>query len=198
MPTTFSLLDSNLNPTRHATIRLIGVAILVCALLISGCSRDPNVRKQKFVAQGDAYFKAGKYPEAQITYARALQIDSRYVLALYKSAQCSMRLGNWNSAYQELLRTVDLEPTNWPAQLDLGKLYLGSGRLQAAKERALLILRSGPANVDAKILLSDAAAGLGNQKDALNEGREAIDAAPNNAMALLNMVVLQQRSGAYQ
>src|SRR5258708_8440662 len=170
MPTTFSLLESNLNPARHATIRRLGLAILVSALLISGCSRDPNVRKQKFVAQGDAYFKAGKYPEAQITYARALQIDPRYVAAIYKSAQCSMRLGNWNSAYQELLRTVDLDPTNWPAQLDIGKLYLGSGRLQAANERAVLILHSDPSNIDAKILLSDADDCLGNQNDALKEG----------------------------
>src|SRR5215468_11051581 len=55
--------------------------------LLSGCFRDPNVRKQKFVEQGDAYFKNGKYPEAQISYARALQIDARFVPALYKSAQ---------------------------------------------------------------------------------------------------------------
>src|SRR5215472_9120071 len=85
-------------------------AFFTVALLCSGCFRDPNVRKQKFVAQGDEYFKAGKYPEAQISYARALQIDARYVPALYKSAQCSIHLGNWNSAYQELLRTVDLDP----------------------------------------------------------------------------------------
>src|SRR5882762_11125543 len=128
MPTPFSLLHSNLNPTRRATIRLFGLAILVSALLISGCSRDPNVRKQKFVAQGDAYFKDGKYPEAQISYSRALQIDPRYVLALYKSAQCSERLGNWGAAYSELQRTVDLDPQNWPAQFDLGKIFLGGGR----------------------------------------------------------------------
>jgi hypothetical protein len=49
--------------------------ILLAILVLSACSRDPNVRKQKFVTQGDAYFKDGKYPEAQISYSRALQID---------------------------------------------------------------------------------------------------------------------------
>ena len=97
-------------------------SLLIATLILCGCSRDPNIRKQKFVAQGDSYFKDGKYPEAQISYSRALQIDPRYVVALYKSAQCSERLGNWNSAYQELLRTVDLEPENWPAQLDLAQI----------------------------------------------------------------------------
>src|SRR5438105_15929726 len=97
-----------------------GMAFLfLAALVLSACSRDPNVRKQKFVAQGDAYFKEGKYPEAQISYTRALQLDTRYVVALYKSAQCSERLGNWNNAFRELSRTIELAPENWPAQLDL-------------------------------------------------------------------------------
>src|SRR5438552_9883799 len=126
--------------------------LLTVSLIFAGCSRDPNVRKQKFVAQGDAYFKEGKYPEAQISYARALQLDTRYVVALYKSAQCSERLGNWNGAYRELLRAVELQPENWPAHLDIGRIYLSAGKPQEAKERALLILRSNPKNVDAKIL----------------------------------------------
>src|ERR1700688_3457741 len=78
----------------------------VLALILSACSRDPNVRMQKFVSQGNAYFKEGKYLEARILYSRALQIDPRNVIALYKNAQCSEHLGNWNAAYQELARTV--------------------------------------------------------------------------------------------
>src|SRR5262245_32569843 len=109
---------------------LVCASCLALSLFVAGCFRDPNVRKQKFVTQGDAYFKDGKYPEAQISYARALQIDPRFTDALYKSAQCSMRLGNWSIAFQELSRTVALDPQNYPAQLDLGKIYLGAGKFQ--------------------------------------------------------------------
>src|SRR5215471_10572502 len=133
-------------------------------IFAAGCFRDPNVRKQKFVAQGDAYLKDGKYPEAQISYARALQIDPRYTEALYKSAQCSMRQGNWSIAFQELSRTVSLDPENYPAQLDLGKIYLGAGKFQDAKDRALTVLEKNPQNVNGKMLLSSIEAGLGNQK----------------------------------
>jgi len=138
----------------HSFRRAASFCFVILFLILSSCSRDPNVRKQKFVAQGDAYFNAGKYPEAQISYSRALQIDPRYVVALYKSAQCSERVGNWNAAFNELLRTVDLDPQNWPAQLDLGKIFLGAGKPQEAKDRALLILHSNPKDVDAQILLS--------------------------------------------
>src|SRR5262245_22637365 len=130
------------------------VLCIALAVVAAGCFRDPNVRKQKFVDQGDAYFKDGKYPEAQISYARALQIDARFVPALYKSAQCSMRQGNWNNAFQELSRTIALDPQNDPALLDLGKIYLGAGKFQDAKDRALTVLERKPQDVNAKMLLS--------------------------------------------
>ena len=39
--------------------------LLVLALLfIAGCNRDPNVKKQKFMAQGNEDFDKGKYSEA--------------------------------------------------------------------------------------------------------------------------------------
>src|SRR5882672_10880770 len=152
----------------HQSLHLLIASLLAASLILAGCSRDPNVRKQKFVAQGDAYFKDGKYPEAQISYTRALQIDPRYVVALYKSAQCSERVGNWNSAFRELSRAVDLEPENWPAHLELGKIFLASGNAQEAKNRALLILRSNPRHADAKMLLAGGDAVLGNQKEALS------------------------------
>jgi tetratricopeptide (TPR) repeat protein len=171
--------------------------VFFAALILSACSSDPNLRKQKFVTQGDAYFKDAKYAEAHILYARALQIDPRYVVALYKSAQSSEHLGNWNTAYQELLRTVELEPENWPAQLDLGKIYLGGGKLQEAKERALLILHGNPKDVDAEMLLSDADGALGNQKDALSEAREAVNLAPDRSIVYVNLALVEEKSGAY-
>src|SRR5260370_40861196 len=156
----------------HSGTRAAAFFLLTASLIFSACSRDPNVRKQKFVAQGDAYFNAGKYPEAQISYSRALQIAPRYVVALYKSAQCSERVGNWNAAYNELLRTVDLDPQNWPAQLDLGKIFLGAGKPQEAKDRALLILHSNPKDADAQMLLSRSDAALGKQQAAFSDARD--------------------------
>src|SRR5258707_6372023 len=108
----------------HQSSHLLIASLLAASLILAGCSRDPNVRKQKFVAQGDAYFKDGKYPEAQISYTRALQIDPRYVEALYKSALCYEHMGNWNGAFQLLRRAVDLAPDDMDAQFHLVKIDL--------------------------------------------------------------------------
>src|SRR6266446_1536738 len=101
---------------------------LLLAGLVAGCSLDPNVRKLKFLRQGDLYFEKGKYAEANISYSRALQIDPRFVEAHYKRAQCLLKQSSWAAAFQELNRTVDLQPENWPAQLEIARLLLSADK----------------------------------------------------------------------
>src|SRR5262249_51026110 len=132
-------------PARFAcargTIFLLGIAVPVC-LILTGCFRDPNARKQRFVADGDRYTTQQKYAEALITYGRALQIDSKSPEVHYKVAKCHLKLSNWALAFRELQRTIELDPQNWSAQLDLGALYLFGGKAADAKDQALTILKS--------------------------------------------------------
>ncbi|PYU72808.1 MAG: hypothetical protein DMG49_07165, partial [Acidobacteria bacterium] len=72
---------------RKASLVLSYGLFLLLAALVAGCSRNPEVRKLKYLQQGDLYFEKGKYPEANISYSRALQIDPRFVEAHYKRAQ---------------------------------------------------------------------------------------------------------------
>jgi Tfp pilus assembly protein PilF len=46
--------------------------------LLAGCSRDPNVRKQKYLESGQCYFEKAKYREAAIQYSNAIQVDPRF------------------------------------------------------------------------------------------------------------------------
>src|ERR1700730_12860722 len=91
---------------------------LVLALILAGCLRDPVVRKMKYFQSGEQYFGNQMYCEAAIQYQNAIQIDTRFTQAHYGLAQCFLKQGSWRNAYQELTRTVELEPTNWQAQLD--------------------------------------------------------------------------------
>jgi tetratricopeptide (TPR) repeat protein len=163
-----------------------------------GCNRDPNARKLKFLAAGDHEFEQQKYGEAVIEYGRALQIDPHFAEAHYKLAQCYLKQHLWAVAYQELLRTVNLKPDDWAAQLDLGKLLLEGGKSQDAKERAILILKNNPDSTDAQILLSGADALLGNSKEALEEAQDAVGMAPNRSDVYLHLGLLQAKYGAYQ
>ncbi len=89
---------------------LIHLIIFCSFLFLTACNRDPNVRKQKYFDSGDKYFADGKYREAEIQYRNALQIDSRFAQAHYQLGQTYLRLADSYRAFQELSRTVELDP----------------------------------------------------------------------------------------
>ena len=84
---------------------------VVCLLGISltGCSRNPNEKKQKYLESGQRYFDKGQYREAEIQFQNAIQVDSRFTAAHYKMAQAAMRLGDGATAVRELITTVQID-----------------------------------------------------------------------------------------
>ncbi len=160
-------------------------------ILLAGCSRDPNVRKQKALDSGNKYFDAGKFPEACIEYQSAIQIDPKFVAAHEKLAECFLRREMWSAGYSELMRVVDLEPQNFSEQIELGNLLLAGHHTKEAQDRAQLVLAQDPKNADAHVLLANADASLGNYDDALKEIGAAIQLAPDRAKSYLNLAQIQ-------
>src|ERR1051325_6070840 len=183
--------------TFRRAILPVAITLQAC-LVLSGCFRDANARKQKFVAQGDRYITQEKFPEALLTYGRALQIDSKSAEIHYKIAQCHLKMANWVSAYQELQRTLELDPQNWGAQLNLGQLFLAGGKPVDAKNLALTILKSKPDDVGAQLLLANSDAQLDNLQDALREAAYAIKLSPDNADSYVNLAGIQMKASSFQ
>jgi cellulose synthase operon protein C len=174
---------------------LLLALLLPASTLVFSCNRDPAVRRQKAIERGDREFNQGKYPEAIIYYGQALQADTHSALAHYKLAQSYVKVGSWSAAFREFARTVELEPDNWSAQLQLAELSLQGGKAQDAKDRALVILGSNPKNADAQIVLSSADAALGNSKAALAEAKDATQMAPEQPAVFTHLGLLLARAG---
>ena len=106
----------NQSESKGGQRRQIGVAIsllmgmCVPLLFLSGCNRDPNVRKHKYLESGERYSAEGKYREAAIQFSNALKIDKNFGEAHYDLALTYIHLGAYSTAFSELLRTVDLQP----------------------------------------------------------------------------------------
>ncbi len=178
---------------KHSWLFALGVLLTLFGSGV-GCNRNPTVRKQKFLEQGNQDFNWGKFPEAIIFYSRALQIDPRFTEAHHKLAQCYLKQGSWALAYHELTATVELEPQNWQVQTELGQILLAAGKGQEAKDRALLVLRGNPRDSDAQVLLSRADAKLGNIKEALQEAQEAVQMSPERSSVYLNLGNIQVKA----
>ena len=168
-------------------------ALILGASFLAGCARDPQVAKRKHLDRGDSYFQAGKYREAAIEYQNALQIDPRFAQAHYELAQCHLKLANWQQAYQELMRTVSLQPENSKAQLNLGSLFLAGGRFLDARFRAETVLKDDQRNPEALVLLSRADAGLNDLTKALSEAQKAAEMDPNRAASYMNVAWIEEK-----
>jgi len=180
---------------RHRLVPAILLSVLVLAAL-PACTRDPNVRKQKYLESGNHYFEQQKYREAVIQYLNALNVDARFVEARYQLAQAYLRMGIWSGAASELLKTVDIQPEHWKAQIDIGNLMLASRKYQQAQEKADLVLAKEPGNIDAHILKANSLAALENLPASLREMQKAIELAPDRPRSYVNLAFLQ--AGAKQ
>jgi Tfp pilus assembly protein PilF len=128
------------------------VAVSGLALIAVGCSRDPSVRKRKYLQSAQEYFDKGENREAMIQYMNAVQLDPQSAEAHYGLAQVHLRQGAWTSAFSELTRTIELQPENLKAQIDLGNLQLAAHDLKAAMDKAELVLAKDPNNVGGYVL----------------------------------------------
>jgi cellulose synthase operon protein C len=170
---------------------LVGV---LCVLLV-GCSRDPNVRKQKYLESGERYFRKGKYREAVIQYLNALQTAPDYVDAHYGLAQAYLKLQQWESAKRELNRTVELKSDNYDARLDLANLLIAGNDLEQAQREVDMLLAREPKKAAAHVADADLLAARHEDQSAMKEIQNAIDLEPDQWEPYLKLATLQMNMG---
>ena len=155
--------------------------------------RDPNVKKAKYLKSGENYAAQGKQQEAIIQYSNAIKIDKNYAAAHYDLAKAYMKLGAFAGGYQELQRTVALDPKNIQAKLDLGSLLLAAKQYPRSKEQANAVLALQPNNADAFALLSSVALAQGDHAEALTQIQKALAIDPNRSNFHAALALIQSR-----
>ncbi|PYX86805.1 MAG: hypothetical protein DMG68_14120 [Acidobacteria bacterium] len=181
---------------KHAPAIQLSLIILLITGSFLACTRDPNVRKQKYFESGQRYYQKGKYKEAAIQFTNATQIDPNFAEAHYQLAQTALKTQNWNTAYQELDRTVQLQPDNLLAHLDLANLLIIGREYQQAQEHIDVVLAKDPRNAQAHSVEANLKDRQGDMNGALQEMQKAIELAPGSWDSHLNLALLQVKMNA--
>src|ERR1700678_1945101 len=185
--------------SRAVFVRLSLAGCLMAALL-TGCTRDPNVKKQKFLESGNRYRDQGKYREAAIQYLNAVQVDPRFAAAHYELSQACLKLKDFNCAFEHLRRTTDLTPDNYEAQSQLANLLvsarnpdgsLSPDNLKLAKLHLQVLREKQPASPETHLAWARYYAAQGMVEPALQEVNQAIQADPNRSESYLDLATLQ-------
>jgi len=102
--------------------------VILSAIALVSCSRDPQVVKKRYLESGDKYYDRGKYKEASIMYRRALSTDQKYGDAWYKLALTYGRVGQPANSVPAFQRAIELLPKNSKeandANLRLAEIFL--------------------------------------------------------------------------
>ena len=188
--------------SRSVVVRLFLVGFFI-PVLFTACSRDPNVRKQKYLESGDRYFEKGKYAEAAIQYSNAIQVDARFAQAHYQLGETYLKQGDASRAFQELSRAVDLAPDNYHAHIDLANLLVavrnpdGSPNDDYVKQARVhldLLREKQPQNPEVFQAWADYYAAQNNLGSAMQEMQKGIAADPSRSESYLDLALLQLRS----
>ena len=180
--------------TRSAVRRCLLSCALALAALLTCCSRDPNVRKQKYFDSGEQYFSQGKYGEAAIQYSNAIKIDSHFAQAHFKLSQTYIRLRDLNAAFDELNRTVALDPDNYRAHTDLANLLIASRNpddLKTAKTHLDILRARQPNTPETHQAWATYDAAQSDLQSAIQEMQQAIALDPNRSESYLQCALFQ-------
>lgn len=192
----------NLNMSRSIAVRRLLVCSLFAAVL-TGCSRDPNVRKQKYFDSGEKYFAQGKYREAEIQYRNAVQIDSRFAQAHYQLALTYLKLNDTNRAYEELGRTVDLNPDNYHARVDLANLLMTARNpdgspvqemMNQAKTQLDVLRDKQPNSPETHEAWANYYSAQNNLATAIQEAQQTVASDPGRSESYLLLALLEIRA----
>jgi cellulose synthase operon protein C len=178
---------------RATSIRLLLVGSLMAALL-TGCTRDPNVRKQKFLESGNRYRDQGKFREAAIQYLNALQVDTRFAEAHYQLGETCLKLKNYNCAFEHLSRTLDLMPENYAARVDVANLLIAARQLKDAQPHLDILRKEQPDNPDTHMSWANLYAAQDNLRSAMEEMQKAVAADPGHSDSYLGLAALEDRA----
>jgi len=181
---------------KHFSFRLF-ISLGLMAAVLTGCSRDPNVRKQKYFESGQRYFAKGKYREAAIEFRNATEVDPTFAAAHYQLAETFTKLQDWQHVYFELSRTLELQPDNYKAHQEIAALLIASGQpgsLKMAQDHIDLLQQKLPNDPDTHMTLASL---LGREKkfnEAIAEANNAISLAPDRGDYYLRLAVLQNEA----
>ena len=176
-------------------LQRFALALLLPCAVIAGCSKDPQVLRQEYVASGDQYVARKQYQEAIVEYRNALQHDPKSGEARKKLAGAYARAGDGEAAAREYLKAAELLPNDLRVQVTVGQMELLSGDFAGAKARADRLLSHSPRSVEALILRANALAGLKDLTAAVTQIQQAIDYDPERTTTYTNLGTLQLARG---
>ena len=171
--------------------RLMITTISVLGLVACGSSADSA---SGFIESGKALLAEGKPEKARLEFKNAIQVDPKVVESYYQIALLDEKAKSWKAMFANLSKVEQLDAKHHDAVIRLGQLYLLSGELDQALERANKVIKQNDQKAMAWVLRASVELKQENYGAAIKDVNQAIQLDANNIEALsLKAIVLNKQ-----
>jgi cytochrome c-type biogenesis protein CcmH/NrfG len=113
-----------------------GAALFGClALLLLGCSEDPEAKKQRHFSRGEEFLSKQKADEAIIEFRNAIQVAPAFAEGHNQLGRAYQRKSWMFDARSEFQKAIELKPDFVDAHLNLASVSLDIGAVMDAETR---------------------------------------------------------------
>jgi tetratricopeptide (TPR) repeat protein len=170
-------------------------AFISCFLLMSGCSKSPEEKREAYLKSAQSYMEKEKYAEAAIEFQNAIQIAPDDSQTLVTLGEVQLKLMEASDAYKTFSKAVSVDPRNTKAHEYLASIQLLARKYDLAEKQASTILEYEPGNRRAQEMLAQALFQNGKQKEAVAIMEELLkDSKPLEA-TIINAVQMYMAGG---
>lgn len=174
---------------------LLLLLVVVAVAFLAGCTRDPQVRKQKFYNHGMELLQKGNVKKATLEFMNALKIDPKFAEAASVLAELDFRQGDYRQAYGLLLQAEAAKPDYLPPHKGLAQIYRLGGKLADAQRETEYVLQHSPDDIEALLNLGTIQTQQKKYQEAEGTFNRILEIQPSHVAAFLALASVKKDSG---
>ena len=168
--------------------------LLAAPIALSGCGGKKE-REAEHMGKGKAYLEQADFDKARVEFKNVLQIDPKNAGGYYMMGLLEEKQQQWQKAFGNYSKAVELNPQHLEAKAKLGKFFLLSGDAVKAEKLVSEILAVKPADPAALTLKAALMARKGDAPGAIQQVSQVIAADPTQFEAVSLLATLYSKQG---
>src|SRR6516225_9155989 len=96
-------------------------AVILTGIMLAGCKRSPEVRRDKYIAAGKQFLKKDDYARAILQFQNAAQVLPKDAETHYQLGLAYVASKQLQSAFNSFRHVLTLDPKHTGAQLQLAQ-----------------------------------------------------------------------------
>lgn len=167
------------------------VTVLALSCITGGCGGAQS-RYESHMKRGQSYYDEGDFTKANVEFRNALQILPRDLAGMLADGRALTHLQRYREAWGAFQAVLDKEPDNLPARIELARLLILQGSMDAGLKIIEPGLKKHPEEIALLALRAAARSAKGDREGAVADADHALKLAPDNEEAV------EVRAGLYK